>query len=371
MQPVALLAWLRDNEPQALANTRYIFAVKDYIRYKLTGEAYGEYSDFSGGNLVNLTTKDYDPELLALFGLEMCLDKLPPLRYAADLCGHVTEEASRQTGIPAGTPCAAGMFDVNACGIASGLSSPEEMCMVAGTWSINEFIAPQPITNGTVALNSMFCIPGYFLVEESSPTSAGNMEWFVRNLMGYEREEAKGGSIYDLTNQWVESIQPEDCGVIFLPFLNGSNENPLAKGTFVGLTDFHKKKHMLRAVYEGIVFSHVTHVKKLLANREPPKSIRLSGGAANSGVWVQIFADALQIPIDVTAGKELGCLGASIAAGIAAGIYPDYQSAIAKTVQITRTVQPRPEYRAVYEEKYKTYRAVIGGLNDVWERFKN
>ena len=29
MQPVALLAWLRDNEPQALANTRYIFAVKD------------------------------------------------------------------------------------------------------------------------------------------------------------------------------------------------------------------------------------------------------------------------------------------------------------------------------------------------------
>ena len=371
MQPVALLAWLRDNEPQALANTRYIFAVKDYIRYKLTGEAYGEYSDFSGGNLVNLTTKDYDPELLALFGLEMCLDKLPPLRYAADLCGHVTEEASRQTGIPAGTPCAAGMFDVNACGIASGLSSPEEMCMVAGTWSINEFIAPQPITNGTVALNSMFCIPGYCLVEESSPTSAGNMEWFVRNLMGYEREEAKGGSIYDLTNQWVESIQPEDCGVIFLPFLNGSNENPLAKGTFVGLTDFHKKKHMLRAVYEGIVFSHVTHVKKLLANREPPKSIRLSGGAANSGVWVQIFADALQIPIDVTAGKELGCLGASIAAGIAAGIYPDYQSAIAKTVQITRTVQPRPEYRAVYEEKYKTYRAVIGGLNDVWERFKN
>ena len=73
----------------------------------------------------------------------------------------------------------------------------------------------------------------------------------------------------------------------------------------------------------------------------------------------------------MTAGKELGCLGASIAAGIAAGIYPDYQSAIAKTVQITRTVQPRPEYRAVYEEKYKTYRAVINGLNDVWERFKN
>lgn len=373
MQPVALLAWLRDNEPQVLEKCRYIFSVNDYIRYRLTGEAYAEYTNFSSGNLVNLTTKQYDPELMKLFGLEMCMDKLPPLRYSADICGCVTEEAAALTGLPAGIPAAAGMFDVDACGIASGLSSPEEMCMIAGTWSINEFISPKPITNGTVALNSMFCIPGYFLVEESSPTSAGNMEWFIRNLMSYEKAEAKenGRSVYDITNEWVASIEPQDSNVIFLPFLNGSNEHPLAKGTFVGLTAFHGKRHMLRAVYEGIVFSHVTHVRKLLANREKPKSIRLSGGAANSDVWVQIFADALQIPIDVTADKELGCLGACIAAGIAAGVYPDYPTAIEKTVQINKTVYPRPEYKDIYEKKYQTYRSVVDGLNGAWKHFEN
>ncbi len=159
------------------------------------------------------------------------------------------------------------------------------MCMVAGTWSINEFISKAPVLNGTVDLNSMFCIPGYYLIEESSPTSAGNMEWFIRNLMSYERAEAKasGGSVYDLTNEWVASIEPQDNNVIFLPFLNGSNEDALAKGTFIGLTAYHNKKHMLRAVYEGIVFSHLTHVKKLLRNREKPASIRLSGGASNPG----------------------------------------------------------------------------------------
>ena len=195
-----------------------------------------------------------------------------------------------------GTPVATGMFDVNACGIASGLSDEEQMCMVAGTWSINEFIRKTPVTNGTVALNSMFCMPGYYLVEEISPTSAGNMEWFIRNLMSYEREEAKaqGGSIYDVTNKWVEEIEPQDNNIIFLPFLNGSNEDALAKGTFIGLTAYHNKQHMLRAVYEGIVFSHYTHVRKLLANRGKPASVRLSGGAANSDVWVQIFADVLQ-----------------------------------------------------------------------------
>ena len=159
--------------------------------------------------------------------------------------------------------------------------------------------------------------------------------------------------------------------MIFLPFLNGSNEDALAKGTFVGLTAYHNKKHMLRAVYEGIVFSHVTHVKKLLRNRELPKSIRLSGGAANSDVWVQIFADALQIPIDVVGDKELGAQGAAMAAGIAAGIYKDYQEAVSRTVKITKTIYPRPEYKEIYEKKYAAYRAVIDGLSGAWEYFKN
>lgn len=372
-QPVSILAWLRDNEPEVLERTKYIFAVKDYIRYKLTGEAYAEYTDFSGGNLIDLTTHAYNRELLGYFGLESVYDKLPPLKYAADICGYVTEEASKLTGLPAGIPAAAGMFDVNACGIASGLSDGEQMCMIAGTWSINEFISKEPVTNGTVALNSMFCIPGYYLIEESSPTSAGNMEWFIRNLMSYEKEEAKqnGGSVYDITNQWVEEIEPQDNNLIFLPFLNGSNEDALAKGTFVGLTAYHNKRYMLRAVYEGIVFSHYTHVRKLLVNREKPKSIRLSGGAANSDVWVQIFADVLQIPVDVIEDKEIGAQGAAIAAGIAAGIYKDYKTAIERTVKISKTIMPRPEYKEIYEEKYQTYREVIKGLEPVWKRFKN
>lgn len=372
-QPVSILAWMKDRHPEVLEKTQYIFAVKDYIRYMLTGEAYGEYTDFTGANLVNLHTGQYDREHLKLFGLEEIYDKLPPLRYAADICGHVTKEASEKTGLPEGVPVAAGMFDVDACGIASGLSDERQMCMVAGTWSINEFIAKAPILNGTVDLNSMFCIPGYYLVEESSPTSAGNMEWFIRNLMSYEKENAKaeGGSVYDITNAWVESIEPQDNNVIFLPFLNGSNEDALAKATFIGLTAYHTKKHMLRAVYEGIVFSHLTHVKKLLKNREKPESIRLSGGAANSAVWVQIFADALQIPVDTIGDKELGAQGAAMAAGIAAGVYQDYPEAIKRTVTITNRVQPRPEYKEIYEEKYAAYRSVIDSLSGAWKSFKN
>jgi L-xylulokinase len=370
-QPVSLLAWLKDNKPEVLQKSRYIFAVKDYIRFMLTGEAYAEYTDFTGANLVNFMTKQYDQELLTLFGIEEVYDKLPPLRHAADICGFVTKAASEKTGLLQGTPVAAGMFDVDACGIATGLSDTEKLCMIAGTWSINEFIAKKPVLNSSVDLNSMFCIPGYYLIEESSPTSAGNLEWFIHNLMDKEKEQVKagGGSIYNLTNQWVAEIEPADTQIVFLPFLHGSNENPLARGTFIGLTAYHTKKHMLRAVYEGIVFSHLTHVKKLLKNREKPACIQLSGGAANSLVWVQIFADALQIPIETVAGKELGAQGAAMAAGIAAGVYEDFPDAIKKTVKITGITQPRPAYKKIYEIKYARYCRVIEALHGIWEDF--
>ncbi len=85
VQPVSLLAWFKQNAPEVLNNTQYIFAVKDYIRYMLTGEAYSEYTDCSGSNLVNLTTKQHDKDLMKLFDLEECYDKLPPLKYSADM----------------------------------------------------------------------------------------------------------------------------------------------------------------------------------------------------------------------------------------------------------------------------------------------
>jgi L-xylulokinase len=53
-QPAALLAWFRDNDPDALARTRWILMCKDYIRYRLTGEAWAELTDFSGTSLVNV-----------------------------------------------------------------------------------------------------------------------------------------------------------------------------------------------------------------------------------------------------------------------------------------------------------------------------
>lgn len=368
-QPVALLAWFKDNKPEVLEKVKWIFSVKDYVRYMLTGEAYAEYTDFSGGNLVNMITKEYDEELLSYFGIEDLRDKLPKLKYSAEICGHITKEAALKTGLLEGTPVAGGMFDIDACGIATGMVDEEQLCMIAGTWSINEYISKTPVTDKSVALNSMFCMPGYYLIEESSPTSAGNLEWVIQNMLdGYLKESEKENvSIYDVINKKVGSIEPKDSDVIFLPFLNGSNEDALGRGTFIGMTSYHTKAHLARAVYEGVVFSHMSHLNKLFKNREKPNRIRISGGAANSNEWVQIFADVIQIPIEVVEDKELGAQGAAMAAGIAVGAYESYKEAAERTVKISKTVYPRSEYKEIYERKYRAYRKVVDSLKDTWK----
>jgi len=367
-QPVALLAWFRDNEPAALVRTRWIFMCKDYIRYRLTGEAFAEVTDYSGTNLMNVRELRYDPALLAAFGISTVRDKLPPLRRSAEICGCVTKGAAAETGLREGTPVAGGLFDIDACAIATGITDPETLCLIAGSWSINEYIAAAPVQSRELFMTSAYCMPGYWLITEASATSASNLEWVVSELMGEEAREARaqGRSVYDTCNEMVTATAAGDSGVVFLPFLYGSNAGPRASSCFLGLKGWHGKAHLLRAVYEGVVFSHRTHIDRLLGFRGRPTAARISGGAAKSPVWTQMFADVLQLPIELAASEELGAMGAAICAGIGVGLFSSFENAVSRMVRVSRTVQPDPAMRDVYDGKYARYKRLLGVLGGAW-----
>jgi L-xylulokinase len=368
-QPNALLAWLRDNEPESIKKTKWVLMCKDYVRFRLTGEVYAELTDMSGTSLMNVGTGEYDPAVLEAFGISEFHDMLPPLKLTADVCGAVSKEAAMQTGLKAGTPVAGGMFDIDACGLASGIVNENQLCMVAGTWGNNQYISENPVVDEDVFMTSCYSIPGYYLMLEGSATSASNLEWFVTQFFEAERELAKqkGGSVYNLCNEQVDSVKPADSSITFLPFLYGSNVSPDAKSCFMGITGWHSRAHVLRAIYEGVVFGHMTHVERLLKFREMPETIRLTGGAAQSEVWIQIFADIFQTPVEVPDGTELGALGAAIAASVAAGCYPCYEDAIRAMVRFSRIQEPDISQEEVYKAKYERYKKILSALEPIWK----
>ncbi|NQT39712.1 MAG: carbohydrate kinase, partial [Planctomycetes bacterium] len=353
-QPNALLAWIRDNEPDVMRRAGWVLMAKDYTRFRLTGNIAAELTDMSGTSLMSVRDGVYDDEILEAFGLADMRPLLPPLVRSEEICGEVTAEAAEATGLVKGTPVAGGMFDIDACGLAAGMVDQRQMILVAGTWGNNQYVDTKPLADKGLFMTSCYSIPGYYLMLEGSPTSASNLEWFVTQFFQAERAaaEASGSSVYELCNDLVAATSPEDTSLTFLPFLFGSNDAPDAKACLLGLAGWHTRGHVLRAIYEGVVFAHRAHVERLLQFRDPPEAIRFTGGPARSETWVQIFADCLQLPIEIPAGTELGALGAAIAGAVAAGCYGSYAEAVAAMTKTARVHQPDPAKRDLYDAKY-------------------
>ena len=369
-QPCSLLAWIKVNEPDVYANIKWVFEVKDYIRFRLTNAVFGELTDYSGTNLVNMYSRTYDDELLQLFDLNEIKNSLPPLVSSLDQCGSISKEAAALTGLQPGTMVAGGMFDIDACAIASGVTDSKNLCVIAGTWSINEYISRQPVTDKSIAMNSIFCMPEYYLVEECSPTSAGNLDWFIHSVLSAEVDQAKkdNKNVFAEFDKLVDKIDPADCRIIYLPYIFGSPENPSAKGSFIGLTSYHTKAHVVRSVFEGIVFGHLDHINKLLSSRDMPDCIRLAGGAAKSAVWTQMFADICGLPVEAIPVKELGTLGCAINGAVTAGIYRSIAEAVKQMVPAAKRFEPNSSRYEIYQEKYRSFRAVADALNPVWPK---
>ncbi len=363
-QPVALLAWMRDHTPEVLEKTKWILMCKDYVRLRLTGEPYAEITDMTGTSFMNLETVEYDEEVLDAFGLSSVRSKLPDVRGAADICGTVTKGAARETGLCEGTPVAGGLFDINACAIATGIVDDSKLCCIAGTWSINEYISKEPVVAEDHFMTTLYCIPGYYLIGDSSPTSASNLEWFVTNFVDCPSPE--NGNVYEACNVSVESVKPEDSNIIFLPFLYGSNAGPDASAGFVGLNGYHTKDHLLRAVYEGVAFGTKVHLERLSRFRELPDTARVSGGAAKSKVWMQMFADVLQKRIEITENEELGTLGAALCAGVSVGIFDSFEAGTDTMVRIKRSYEPDKSLSDIYNTKFEKYKETVEALKGVW-----
>jgi len=71
------ILWLKENEPFNYRRINKIILPKDYIVFKLTGNIGTEYSDASGTACLNITTNNWDFELIDKLGI----DKIYFLRF--------------------------------------------------------------------------------------------------------------------------------------------------------------------------------------------------------------------------------------------------------------------------------------------------
>ncbi|MCV2395137.1 carbohydrate kinase [Actinotalea sp. M2MS4P-6] len=366
--PVTILRWLKDHEPEVYDAARWVFSMKDYLVFRATGEVVSDYCNQSGNSFINLATREYDPTILEKLGVPEFIEKLPPLFEAAEVVGSVTAAAAAELGCAGGTAVIAGMFDVDASAVAAGLVDQSVVCLITGTAGVNVYAAPEPVADGSVAMNSLYCIPQTYLVEEGSNTSVGTMEWVADTLFGPELRAAwdDRSAVYGQMAGAARSVEVTSSDAVFLPFLQGDGFGGRSGGVWAGLSSTDRREHLTRAAFEGVVFAHRRHIDRLLRHRPAPRAYRIAGGAARSAHWVQLFADVLQRPIEVTTESELGVKGVGIAAGIATGVYTGFADAVAKLAPANETVEPDAAMAEHYDRKYDRFSRAAERLRDVW-----
>lgn len=365
--PPVLLAWMGEHEPENLERTRWVFAVKDWLRYRLTGEYATDPTEASSG-FTDVRTQDYSGEAYPLYGLEDLRGKLPPIVGCMEVAGEVTREAAEATGLAAGTPVVSGAHDIDASAVGVGCIEPGALTMIAGTWSINEVVNDEPtFTEGAACRN--FVTPGRWLNVSASPASATNLEWFVQRMCPLEVKRAGelGASPFDFVNEEVGAVLEEKPRVFYHPFLYGSPRGDDATGGFFGMRGWHTRGHILRALFEGTVFNHRSHVDVLRSAFDVTR-VRLTGGGARSEIWSQMFADALDTTVEVTDAGETGALGAALCAGVGTGVYGSLEDATGNVVRVARSHEPNAGKRDQLAEAYETYNALADALAPVWAR---
>lgn len=366
LSPAPLLTWLIEHEPEVVERSRWALACKDVVKFFLTGEVSADPTEAST-SFCDVNTQAYSDEALAVYGLEDYGGMLAPVVGCTETAGTVSAEAAGMTGLAEGTPVVSGLHDVDASAIGMGCVEPGELTMVAGTSCINEVVADRPVTDSRWFARN-FVRPGQWMHMSLSLASAGNLEWFVQRLCQaeYDAADSRGEDPFAFVEREVSAVADEPGEVLFLPFLYGSPHGAAASGTFLGMRGWHDRGHLLRAVLEGVVFNHRTHVDALRDAFEIGEG-RLAGGATRSERWVQMFADTLGIAVSLTDAEESGALGAAMCAAVGAGVHDSLEAATDASVRVTERLEPDAEAHERLDEKYAHYRKVIEALEEAWE----
>ena len=354
------LLWLRDEEPEAYRAARWALQPKDWMRLRLTGEAFSEPSDASATLLYDLQADAWLGQVVEALGLRA--DLLPPLVASGSSAGTLSREAAVFFGLPAGLPVAAGAGDTAAALLGSGLLEAGYVQLTVGTGaqilSPRESPLPDPRHRTHLYRTAHEHPSGRYYSMAAMQNAGLALEWVLK-VLGVSWEEAY---------QEAFSVPAGAGSVTFLPYLSGERTphlDPHARGAWTGLGLAHGRAHLLCAAFEGVAFAIREGLEALEEVGVRAPELRLAGGGVLRAPWRQLLADVLRRPLGLlpaSLAPAASARGAALLAGLAQGTYDSVEETILIAPKIQEIVLPQDDDR--YEAAYARYRKLYPRLRE-------
>ena len=351
------LMWLREHEPEILTKTRRMMAVKDYVRWRLTGDYVTDSIEAMGFMLLDARSSTWSERLCALAGIDPGI--MPPIVDPMAVLSPLTPRALADTGLDPHTAVIAGATDTVMEVYASGAVSVGQATVKLATAG-----RICPITDHAVVdprlVTYRHVVQGLWYPGTATKACASSNRWY-RDTFGGNYEEMSAAA----------AAVARGCeGLFFHPYLQGEITPYLddkLRASFTGAAGFHTKAHFNRAVLEGVAYSMKDCFEVLKELGIAPSEAAAIGGGAKSPLWRQILADMLNIPLSTVENVD-SSLGSAMLAGVAVGAFADHRDAVRKCVRVTGVTEPDPEGAEFYGTRFPLYKQIQAALAPIYHR---
>lgn len=353
------ILWVQKNEPENFKRIAKIMLPKDFINYKLTGVHACDYSDASGMLLLDVQHKCWSAEMLDICGVSEA--QMPKLFESYEVIGNVTADI----GLPKTCKVVGGAGDNAAAAVGTGTVG-DGACNISLGTSGTVFISSDKFgVDSTNGLHAFAHADGHFHLMGCMLSAASCNKWLCDEILKTKDYPAEQKDITD------DKLGTNH--VYFLPYLMGER-SPIndtnARATFLGMTMDSTRSDMVQAVLEGVAYAirDSFEVAKSLGIRI--ERSKVCGGGAKSPLWRKIFANVLNLPLDIPQTEEGPGYGGAMLAMVGCGLYPSVKACADALVSVRETVEPDPEIAARYEKQYQNFKQIYPTLKDLFARFQ-
>lgn len=357
------ILYIKEQQPDLYAKTHTFLEPVDYLTARLTGKIRASYDSICLHWVTDnrdIQKIKYHDGLIQTAGLDK--SKLPDLFPSNSIVGSVSQEAADLFGLSTQTLVVSGCGDLHSAAVGSGAAADFEPHLYYGTssWLICHLpFRKIDLSHNMTSIPS--ALPGKYLLANEQET-AGACIQYLRDKVFFRKDEFTPGGApadyYEKLNALAAEAPPGCENLLFIPHLYGERspvEDHHARGGFFNLSLNHDRRHMIRAVFEGIAMNAAWLLKYVEQNAGKKfDSICLIGGGANSDLWCQITADILNLKVrkmkhPVMANSQ----GAAYLAALALGNLTLEE--IVSIREVEKEFTPDPKVRATYDCLFKEF----------------
>ena len=361
------MMWLRDERPQVWARTALLLPPNAFVIQRLTGAVAVDHTSAGNiGGIYDLAARGWSQEMLDALGIPR---RMLPDRLIApsDVVGGLTAAAAARLGLSAGTPVMAGGVDACVATYAAGAVRPGHHVAMIGTSMCWGHLAPAADgSSGLIAFPYAVRTAEELYVFGGAGTAGAAVSWFREQFCQAEVIAGReaGRDPHAILDQAAALLPPGSDGIVFLPYLMGERSpvwDSRASGAFVGLSLFHTRAHLYRAVLEGVTMALRHNIESGAASAAAlDDRLIVVGGAAKSDVWMQIVADVTGFPVWTIREDVEAALGAARLAALGSGLIAVGDAN--DWITLAERATPNPATKHRYDALFAVYAGLYPAL---------